>query len=223
MYWVLAVVDSRTKSGKNGKTMKRINRLEADDRHLSLQFARRQFYPLAPLNHRSDKDAQAMVPKWSHNPEDLLVDQAEYELAAVPLTSVSLVTSKTIKVKRRSVSTMTAEWSRPLTWFCVNLMACIQVEPDPIVERHLIRPMQATVQLLEEVVRSWVVESEGKSSDRKIPEVDWRRMKSLSFQEVLQSREVLEKTNSHRSCLLCPDFDVHVSPPGCHEPDDECV
>ena len=90
-------------------------------------------------------------------------------------------------------------------------------------ERHLIRPMQATVQLLEEAVRSWVADSDGKSSDRKIPEVDWRKMRSLSFQEVLQSRGVLEKINSNRSCLLCPDFDVHVSLPGYREPGDERV
>lgn len=62
---------------------------------------------VGPLEHRSDKDAQAVVPRWIHNPEDLLVDQTEYELVEVPLTSVSLVTAKTIKVKRRSVLTMT--------------------------------------------------------------------------------------------------------------------
>jgi len=46
-----------------------------------------------------------MVPKWSHNPEELLVEKPEYELAQVPLTSISFVTARTIKVKRRSVST----------------------------------------------------------------------------------------------------------------------
>lgn len=71
--------------------------------------------------------------------------------------------------------------------------------------------MQATVELLQEVVRSWVGDSEGKSSDRRIPEVDWRKMKSLGFQEALQSRGALEKMNGNRSCLLCPDFDIHVS------------
>jgi len=79
------------------------------------------------------------------------------------------------------------------------------------VERHLIRPMRATVELLEEVVRSWIVDSEGESSDRKIPEVDWGKMKFLDFQETLQDRRVLEMINRDRSCLLCSDFGVHVS------------
>ena len=71
--------------------------------------------------------------------------------------------------------------------------------------------MRATVELLEEVMRSWIVDSERESSDRKIPEVDWGKMRSLDFQETLQYRKVLEKVNCDRSCLLCPDFDIHVS------------
>ena len=78
-------------------------------------------------------------------------------------------------------------------------------------ERHLIRPMQETVELLEEVVRSWIVDSKGESSNRKIPEVDWGKMKFLDFQETLQDRRALEMINRDRSCLLCPDFDIHVS------------
>jgi hypothetical protein len=87
------------------------------------------------------------------------------------------------------------------------------VEPDSIVERHIIRPMKETVKNLEEVMRSWIVDSERESSDsdRTIPEVDWGKMRSLDFQETLRSRRILEKNNSNRSCLLCPDFDIHVS------------
>ena len=90
-------------------------------------------------------------------------------------------------------------------------------------ERHLIRPMREAVKDLEEVVRSWVIDSERESSGRKIPEVDWRKMKSLHFQEALQSRGALEARNSNRSCLLCPDFDLHVSPSGYSGPGDEYV
>lgn len=79
-------------------------------------------------------------------------------------------------------------------------------------ERHLIKPMRTAVELLGEVVKSWIVDSERRTSDRKIPEVDWRKMRSLEFQETLQSRGVLERANRDRSCLLCPDFDSHVSP-----------
>lgn len=83
------------------------------------------------------------------------------------------------------------------------------METGSIVDRHVIRSMRAAVQLLGEVVKSWIIDSERGSSDRKVPEVDWRKMKGLEFQETLQSRGVLERLNKGRSCLLCPDFDVH--------------
>lgn len=101
MYWVLAVVDSHTKSGKNGETVNCDQCCpNAHDRR-PLRFA---FFPLSdPLDPRLDKkDAEALLPRWSHDPGEMLVDQAEYELTRIPLTSVSLVTMKTIKVKRRS-------------------------------------------------------------------------------------------------------------------------
>ena len=60
-------------------------------------------------------------------------------------------------------------------------------------------------------MKSWIVDSEKGTSNRKIPEVDWRKMRSLEFQETLRSREVLERTNKERSSLLCPDFAIHVS------------
>ena len=78
-------------------------------------------------------------------------------------------------------------------------------------ERHIIRPMRTAVKHLGEVVESWIIDSEKGPSDRKIPEVEWRKMRSLEFQETLQSRGVLERVNHERSCLLCPDFDIHVS------------
>lgn len=100
MYWVLAVVDSHTKSGTDGE---RVN----DDQCCSDAHDRRPprfaFFPfLDALDPRLDKDAEVVVPRWSHNPEKMLVDQAEYELTRISLTSVSLVTMKTVKVKRRS-------------------------------------------------------------------------------------------------------------------------
>jgi hypothetical protein len=79
------------------------------------------------------------------------------------------------------------------------------------VERH-VRPIRDAVKQLEEITKSWIVDSERGTSDRKIPEVEWRKMRSLEFQETLLSRGALEKANRDRSCLLCPDFDTHVSP-----------
>lgn len=87
----------------------------------------------------------------------------------------------------------------------------------------MIQPMRAAVKLLGEVVQSWIVDSEKGGSDRGVPEVDWRKMKSFEFQETLQSRGVLEKKNLGRSCLLCPDFDIHVSSFARLGTDIECV
>jgi len=55
--------------------------------------------PPKPVDHRLDKDAQVVVPKWTVHPEEMLVDQAEYELTGVTLTSISLVTTRAIKVR----------------------------------------------------------------------------------------------------------------------------
>jgi hypothetical protein len=46
----------------------------------------------------ADVDVQAVVPQWNPDPDSLLIDQGEYEFARVPLTSISFITSKTIKV-----------------------------------------------------------------------------------------------------------------------------
>lgn len=73
------------------------------------------------LDARLDKDAQAVVPRWSHNPEEMLVDQAEYELARIPLTSISLVTARTIKVNAVQSGPGCGEVERALTWFVSTL------------------------------------------------------------------------------------------------------
>ena len=100
-YWVLAVVDSHTKSKKNGEMISDYQpSLKAHPQYIITIHPTLNFFSPDP---RLDKDARAMVPKWSHSPEEMLVDQAEYDLAAVPLTSISLVTARTIKVKRRSI------------------------------------------------------------------------------------------------------------------------
>jgi len=100
------------------------NCIDAHDRELSSRFTGVTLALIKTLGRRLDKDAEAMVPKWSHNPEELLVDQAEYELAEVPLTSISFVTGRTIKVKRRSIlNNSHGKAERMLTRVRVNLMA----------------------------------------------------------------------------------------------------
>ena len=46
-----------------------------------------------------DIDPQAIPPHWPPTPESLIVNDGIYELRKVPLTSIVLVTNKTIKVK----------------------------------------------------------------------------------------------------------------------------
>jgi antiviral helicase SKI2 len=44
-----------------------------------------------------------------------------------------------------------------------------------------------------------------------IPENEWDRMRALDFQEILQSRNEITRSLAERSCVLCGDFEDHVS------------
>lgn len=44
-----------------------------------------------------------------------------------------------------------------------------------------------------------------------IPEVDWARMRTLEFQEALRSRDALVERLVQKACVMCGDFDEHVS------------
>lgn len=115
-----------------------------------------------------------------------------YELRAVPLTSIAIVTSRTVKV-----------------WNCQNLRSwrltsCLQVEVDAIVERHLIAPMREAVKSLASIVEEFI-------SAGTIPEIDWARIRSLEFQEALRSRGELVRRLDKYACTLCSDFEHHVN------------
>ena len=43
-----------------------------------------------------------------------------------------------------------------------------------------------------------------------VPEVDWSRMRSLDFQEILKSRNESVRRLQNHGCTLCSDFDHHV-------------
>ena len=102
------------------------NCIDAHDRGLSSRFTGVTLALIETFGRPLDKEAEAVVPRWSHNPEELSVDQAEYELAEVPLTSISFVTGRTIKVIRRSVLTNNhGKAEGMLTRVHVNLMACV--------------------------------------------------------------------------------------------------
>ncbi|KAG6851342.1 hypothetical protein H0H93_005740 [Arthromyces matolae] len=120
-----------------------------------------------------DIDGEAIPPHWPPDPAALVVSNGTYELRAIPLTSVSLVTSRSVKVF-----------------------------VDSIVERHLISRMNEAIGALQALVDEWQPIGE-------IPENDWGRMRSLDFQELLQTRNSIIKKIRKRSCILCSDFTTH--------------
>lgn len=81
MYYVLALVDPETKSGDHGIFFLGEKFSEGIETWVSL-----------------DVDNEAIPPYWPPTPEALVVNNGVYELKAVPLTSVYLVTSRSVKV-----------------------------------------------------------------------------------------------------------------------------
>ncbi|KDQ63053.1 hypothetical protein JAAARDRAFT_29053 [Jaapia argillacea MUCL 33604] len=120
-----------------------------------------------------EPEPPAPPPLWPPTPQDLEVENGTYELRRVPLTSVSLVTSRSTKV-----------------------------DVDAIVERHKITPMKEAAEWLKAVVAEWC-------TAETIPETDWSKMRALEFQDILRSRDGLEKRLSNKSCILCGDFNDH--------------
>lgn len=47
-----------------------------------------------------DVDVQAVPPRWPPSAQDLVVEDGVYDLMSVPITSIALVTSRTLKVMR---------------------------------------------------------------------------------------------------------------------------
>jgi antiviral helicase SKI2 len=47
-----------------------------------------------------DVDVQAVPPQWPPSAQHLVVEDGEYELIVVPVTSIAFVTSRTLKVMR---------------------------------------------------------------------------------------------------------------------------
>ena len=78
-YYVLAMVSPETKTHEHGASTTRLLR------GMRLIFS-------------EDVDAEAVPPRWPPTPESLLVDEPTYELAAVPVTSIAMVSFEDIKV-----------------------------------------------------------------------------------------------------------------------------
>ncbi|CAK5264477.1 unnamed protein product [Mycena citricolor] len=81
---------------------------------------------LATKTGHRDIDNQAVTPRWPPLPQSLNVSEGVYEVTAVPLTSISLVTARTIKI-----------------------------DVDAIVDRHLISRMREALALLSGLIDEW--------------------------------------------------------------------
>lgn len=64
--------------------------------------------------------------------------------------------------------------------------------------------MQDAVKSLSALAEEWITAGA-------VPEVDWARMRSLDFQEVLRARNELARGLDKYGCMLCSDFGHHVS------------
>lgn len=80
-YFVLALVDADTKAGNRGRC-----NLRVVDCHIHAFFS------------FLDIDPQDITPRWPPSPTSLVVQDGVYEVIAVPLTSISLVTGRSIRV-----------------------------------------------------------------------------------------------------------------------------
>ncbi|CDO73133.1 hypothetical protein BN946_scf185007.g187 [Trametes cinnabarina] len=76
---------------------------------------------------KTDVDGQSLPPRWPPRPESLLVDDPTYDLTPIPLTSIAMVSNRTIKVE--------TEW---------------------IVEKHKISYMTAAMRSLQGVLGEWL-------------------------------------------------------------------
>lgn len=75
-----------------------------------------------------------------------------------------------------------------------------------IVHGHRISHMNKAIRMLREILQEW------KTAGDRIPEVDWSsRMRSLEFQETLRARNELVSRLPRYACILCSDFERHVS------------
>ncbi|KAJ7750230.1 antiviral helicase [Mycena metata] len=75
---------------------------------------------------KRDIDHQAVTPRWPPSPGSLAVADGVYEVTAVPLTSIALVTGRTIKI-----------------------------DVDSIVDKHLISRMREALALLQGIANEW--------------------------------------------------------------------
>lgn len=65
--------------------------------------------------------------------------------------------------------------------------------------------MTAAITQLGDLVNEWV-------DNDHVPEVDWTRIRSIDFQELLNRRNIALKRLEGLGCVLCETFEPHVCP-----------
>ena len=118
----------------------------------------------------SDVAADAVPPRWPPQPQ-AASDGFTYELAIVPVTSISLITSTTIKV-------------RPFDMPCdreADPGLPFQVDAEGIAERH-------RRSFMENALADYVNLS---NSGLKLQEADWAKVRGLEFREAMGERDQL--------------------------------
>jgi len=124
------------------------------------------------IGHGNDMDIQPVPPLWPPPAQGVVVHDGAYKAVTVPVTSIALVTSRSIKI-----------------------------DVDAILEQSRSRAQNAATQL-ENLANEC-------ASSGHIPEVDWARMRSFEFQELLSRRVSLGKGLERLSCVFCQDFKQH--------------
>jgi antiviral helicase SKI2 len=123
-------------------------------------------------------------PLWRLSASKLAVTadiEVTYDVKAIPLSSIVLVTSRTVKI-----------------------------DIDMIIDKQRISFMNEAVSLLRGILDEWTRREARVDGDAEIPEVDWGRMRQLEFQEALRSREAIGKRLVGKGCVLCEQFEEHV-------------
>ncbi|KAI9444948.1 antiviral helicase [Lactarius indigo] len=138
----------------------------------------KHFFVLALVGRETDEevedvDVQSIPPLWPPPPQGAVVKDGVYKALQVPVTSIALVTSRTIKI-----------------------------DVDAIVGGQSRSRAQEAVAQLENLANEW-------ASSNHIPEVDWARVRSFDFQELLSQRNSLAKRLEGISCILCEGFEQH--------------
>lgn len=166
MYFTLALVDEATKYGDNGWW----------PLYLMISFL--------SLTSCLDQGAGSVMPLWRLSASKLAIPSDKkltYDVKAIPLSSIVLVTSRTIKV-----------------------------DIDMIIEKQRISFMNEAIALLRGVLDEWTQREARIDENGEIPEVDWGRMRQLEFQEALRTREAIAKRLGGKECVLCERFEEHV-------------